>query len=98
MFTLRFSGEADRVLQDLEGDRKHAAKLKKIKKALGYLETNPRHRGLQTHEYASISGPNNEKVFEAYVENHTPSAWRIWFWYGPSKGEITILTIGPHPD
>lgn len=97
-FRLAFSEEAVGVLEDLEGNAAHAKKLNKIRKALGYLEVNPRHPSLQTHEYQSLSGPNDEKVFEAYVENNTPSAWRIWFWYGPNDREITILTIGPHPD
>jgi hypothetical protein len=98
MFKLLFSEEAAGILQDLEANPAHARKPKKIRKALGFLEVNPRHHGLQTHKYQSLHGPNGEEVFEAYVENNTPSAWRIWFWYGPNNGEITILTIGPHPD
>ena len=98
MFRLSFSEEAAGVLSDLRSDPSHARKLKKIQKALGFLETNPRHPGLSTHEYQTLHGPNREKVFEAYIENRTPNAWRIWFWYGPDKDTITILTIGPHPD
>jgi hypothetical protein len=48
-------------------------------KALGMLEANPRHPGLNTHKFVSIKGPNGEEVFEAYAENKTPAAWRI-FW------------------
>ena len=44
------------------------------------------------------SGPNGEPAWEAYVENQTPGARRIWFMYGPATGTITILSIGPHPD
>ena len=36
-------------------------------------------------------------MWEVYVENRTPSAWRVWFWYGPGQGEISILAIAPHP-
>jgi len=50
-----------------------------------------------TFEFSSISGPNGEKVFEAYAENDTPGAYRILFYYGPSRGKITIYTIFPHP-
>jgi hypothetical protein len=31
------------------------------------------------------------------VENDAPSAWRIWWFYGPDRGEITVVNIGPHP-
>jgi len=36
------------------------------------------------------------------VENNTPSAWRIFWRYGPNEGEkgeiavITVVSIGPH--
>ncbi len=36
-------------------------------------------------------------LWESYVENKTPSAWRVWWIYGPADGQITIVTIGPHP-
>lgn len=98
MFRLSFSEEAASILGELEDDANASAKLKKTRKALAFLEHDPKHPGLQTHQYQSLAGPNGEKVWEAYVENNTPRAWRIWFWYGPESGEITILTIGPHPD
>ena len=44
-----------------------------------------------------LSGPNNEEVFEAYVENKTPAAFRVFWYYGPGQGVITILAITPHP-
>lgn len=36
-------------------------------------------------------------VFESYAQNKTPGAYRIFWTYGPSKAEITILAITPHP-
>ncbi len=69
---------------------------KKILKTLGLLETNPRHPGLQTHKYSGLRGLNGEEVFEAYVENRTPSAWRVFWHYGPPEpGQITIIVITP---
>ena len=50
-----------------------------ISKAL-FTASDPRHPGLKTHEFTSLKGPNGEKVFEAYAEQSTPSAYRI-FWY-----------------
>ncbi|MFM5937574.1 MAG: hypothetical protein ACKPJ6_05940 [Dolichospermum sp.] len=61
------------------------------------METNLRHPSLKTHEYNSLEGPNKEKIFEAYVENNTPVAYRIFWYYGPDQSELTILTITPHP-
>ncbi|MGQ0717546.1 MAG: hypothetical protein ACT4NP_09575 [Pseudonocardiales bacterium] len=44
------------------------------------------------------------KVWDSYVENRTPGAWRIWRMYGPDEirdnqtvAVITVLGIGPHP-
>jgi hypothetical protein len=72
-------------------------KLKKVTKTLGLLQTNPKHPSLQTHEYRSLSGPQGEKVYEAYVENRTPAAFRIFWYYGPGKGAITIVAVTSHP-
>ena len=68
-----------------------------VQKTLKLLSENPRHPSLQTHQYYSISGPKGEKIFEAYAEQNTPSAYRVFFYYGPGKGEITIFAITPHP-
>ena len=72
-------------------------RLKAVRKALGYLEVNPRHPSLNTHKFSSLSGPNGEEVLEAYAENQTASAYRIFWYYGPGKGVITIIAIAPHP-
>lgn len=96
-FTLCFTPASIETLREL----KHDASLKKrynaVKKALKLLSNNPRHPSLQTHQYHSISGPNKEKVFEAYAEQDTPAAYRIFFYYGPKRGEITVFAITPHP-
>lgn len=94
-FVLAFTPEAAAVLAEFKTRRD--PKLKKVRKALGLLETNPRHPGLATHEFTSLSGPTGEKVFEAYVENRTPGAWRIFWYYGPEPGMIRILNIIRHP-
>ena len=98
-FQLKFTARAEQELHDLEfdEDKKDLSKLKKVRKCLGLLEKNPRHPGLETHEYDSLSCANQEKVFEAYVENKTPAAWRVFFHYGPGRGIMTIVAITPHP-
>ncbi|MDX6765670.1 MAG: hypothetical protein SFU85_02660 [Candidatus Methylacidiphilales bacterium] len=101
---LVFTRTADRQLDELEAQASKAGLLKQVRKALGYLETNPRHPGLQTHEYTSLSGFHGEKVYEAYAQNKTPGAYRIFWHYGPDEQNgkkripvITIIAITPHP-
>lgn len=94
-FRLEFTPEAKGVLAELENRK--SPKLAKVRRALGLMETNLRHPSLETHEFTSLSGPNGEKVFESYVENRTPGAWRIFWYYGPRRGMIRVLNITPHP-
>lgn len=96
-FELLFTDQADADLDALEADAGLSKRLKAVRKALGLLETNPRHPGLNTHKFSSLKGPGGEEVFEAYAENKTPAAWRIFWCYGPDKKQITILAITPHP-
>src|SRR5262245_52773871 len=96
-FKLRFTHQADANLAALENDAGLAKRLKAVRKALGYLETNPRHQSLNTHKYSSLRGPSGEEVFEAYAENLTAAAYRIFWHYGPGKEVITIIAITAHP-
>jgi len=70
-----------------------------VEKCVRLLLENPRHPGLQTHEYHSIDHPYDQdgKVFEAYVQNRTPSDHRLFWCYGSGNGEITLIAITPHP-
>lgn len=99
MFELFFTRDAQHELERLEGAPRHAGLVKQIKKTLGFLQTNLRHPSLQAHVFSSLQHPYHpeDKVFEAYVQQHTPSAYRLFWCYGPSKGQITILAITPHP-
>ncbi len=96
-FELLFTDQANADLDALEADASLAKRLKAVRKTLGLLETNPRHPGLNTHKFNSLKGPRGEEIFEAYAENKTPAAWRIFWYYGPDKKQITILAITPHP-
>ena len=96
-FTLLFTKQASSDLDELEQDRGLLKRLKAVRKALAYLETNPKHPSLNTHKYESLSESGVAEVFEAYAENKTPAAYRIFWCYGPNKKEITILAITPHP-
>ncbi len=97
-FKLKLTGEVLEILADLDSKPAEQARCKKIKKALGNLEVRgPHYPGLHTQRYFRFKGPKGEIAWESYVENNTPSAWRIWWSYGPSQGEITVFKVGPHP-
>ncbi|MSU70756.1 MAG: hypothetical protein EXS43_00220 [Opitutus sp.] len=88
----------------LENDPGQAAVCKQGKKALGYLETNLRHPSLKNHEFSSWTGRSGEKVFEAYAQNNTSGAYRIFWHYGPDDvvvkkktAGVTIVAITLHP-
>lgn len=97
MFELLFTATAKSQLAQLQNNNGLKKRLKSVLKALAYLETNPRHPGLHTHKYTAFVGPEGEEVFEAYAENKTPAAYRIFWYYGPSKKQMTIIAITPHP-
>ncbi len=96
-FRLQFTREAAANLQALGDDKGLNKRLKAVRKALGLLETNPRHPGLNTHKFSSLCGPAGEEVFEAYAESKTPAAYRIFWIYGPEQGVITVVAITSHP-
>jgi hypothetical protein len=96
-FKLKYSVSANDQLTKIENSPDKLSEFKAVRKALGLMETNLKHKSLCKHKYDSLKGPNGEEVFEAYAENRTPEAYRIFWYYGPSRGIITILAITPHP-
>jgi len=97
MFELEFTNSAKEKIRDLKGNKGLSKRYKAVKGALKKLQTNPRYPSLQTHQYQTLIGPNKEKVYEAYAENRTPAAYRIFFYYGPGMGVITVFAITAHP-
>ena len=97
MFRLQWADTAEETYDQLKQDESQHKRYKAVKKTLNLLAADPRHNSLQTHPYASLRGPNEEKVFEAYAEQNTPAAYRVFFYYGPSRGVITVFAITPHP-
>jgi hypothetical protein len=110
-FTPRWTSEAEQTFNQLQAQQAAATRqktakkkssrqeglFKQVAKALQLLLENPRHPGL--HEYSSLPHPYdpNGKVFEAYAQNRTPGAYRVFWCDGPGQGEITIIAITPHP-
>ncbi len=96
-YFLSFALSAKQSLKGLKDSAHLEKRFKAVSKALKYLSENPHHPSLQTHQYFSLSGPKGEKVFEAYAEQDTPAAYRIFFYYGRNRGEIVVFAITPHP-
>jgi hypothetical protein len=72
---------------------------KQVSKCVHLLQQNPRHPGLHTHEFESMSNPyqKDQKVLETYVQHKTPGAYRVFWCYGPRQGELTTIAITPNP-
>jgi hypothetical protein len=98
-FQLYFTARAQSDRQELKDAPSKAGLLKQVNKALGYLQINPRHPSLNTHVFSSLENPYNPegKVVEAYAQNQTPGAYRIFWCYGSGKSDITVIAITPHP-
>lgn len=96
-FKINFLESAEQELIELRDDPSKKVVFKAVYKSVNLMATNIRHPSLNTHKYDEISGPNGEEVFESYAQNKTPGAYRIFWYYGPGKGIITIVAITPHP-
>lgn len=104
MFAANWTAQARDQYEEIEkaatvpGSRQ-AGLFKQVRKTIALLLSNPRHPGLHTHAYSSLPHPFDpaQKVFEAYVQQRTPGAYRLFWCYGPGRQEITIVAITPHP-
>ena len=101
---IRLSEGAREELRRLARSKREAGRYKQVLKAIQLLSANMRHPSLQTHPYHSLFGPGGEEVFEAYAQNRTPGAYRVFFYYGPDEWRdgrrvpiLTIFAITPHP-
>jgi hypothetical protein len=99
---LRSAAEAARAGRDRAGratSSKAEGLFKHVHKCIMLLSENPKHPGLNTHEYSSLTNPFDPaaKVFEACAQNDTLGAYRVFWCYGPKKQQITIIAITPHP-
>ena len=115
MFTLVWTPEATSAYNELKAGalaslasrrNKEKAKsskveglFKQVHKTVTLLASNPKHPGLQTHEYRSLAHPydRTQRVFEAYAQNQTSGAYRVFWCYGPGKRQITLIAITSHP-
>ncbi len=105
-FQLKWSKAADAQFKEIlknaestEPGSKQAGLAKQVQKSLALLQQNPRHPSLNTHPYSGYANPykTGKHVWEAYAQNRTAGAYRIFWCYGPLKGWITVIAITPHP-
>lgn len=101
--------EVKNFITDLE-TRFHNAQLskserqlfKKLVRCMNKLAINPRDKSLETHEIEALSRKYASlriKVWESYVENCTPGAYRLFWYYHPTKENcIVVAGIEPHPE
>lgn len=103
--SLRFTPTAAGQLRQIENNSSFRGVLKQVRKTLGYLETDLRAKSLQTHKHEALSLRYKREVFEAYVQQNMPAAYRVFWRYGDdekdSQGKrisvITVIAITPHP-
>jgi len=97
VFDLDLYPPAKAALARLRQEPALQKRFKAVSKALRLLASNPRHPGLQTHEWHGDLCPHGGKMFEAYAENRTPGAYRIFWCYAPTPRTILVIDIVPHP-
>ena len=97
MFEIFLTDKARNQLQKLKADKGLNKRYNAVKKTIKFLSSDPRYKSLKTHEFTSLKGPREEKIFEAYAEQSTPAAYRVFWCYGPGKNQITVVAITPHP-
>lgn len=65
-----------------------------LKKQILFLEKNPRHPSLRTHEVKNASSSDGEKIFEGYVNKQYRFTWE----YGRKPSEIILRNVDNHDD
>jgi hypothetical protein len=96
-YELKFTEEADLDMEELKSDNSKRVVSKAVIKSLRFMKSNLKHPSLNTYKYDELEGPNGEEIFESYAQNKMPGTYRIFWYYGAGKKEITIIAIMPHP-
>lgn len=93
--TVILSQDAVNARDQLKNDQSKKGRLAAVIKALEYLRTNVWHRSLKIHPLKGVTALNGEQIYEAYAENDTPGAYRI-FWHNGPGHSIIVVAIGCH--
>ena len=95
-FELLATAQAEEQIESIMKDRSKKGLQTQLKKALRLLQENPKHPGLRSHSLEASEGVYGVKVWTSYVQNKTPQAHRMLWYYGPSEKQITLLAVIPH--
>lgn len=83
-------------LEAAASDRSLERKFKKVKKAIEIMRNHgPSYPGFHSHPMKHLGGHDGRRIWNSYLENHNPQAWRM-FWVYDDKGGIYVLSVGPH--
>lgn len=97
--TLRLTEHAQEQLDALEKDPSQQKRFRKVRRALGFLQTNLKHPSLNPHKIESLTHRLNDgrkaDVWEAYAENQTSGAYRIFYHLG-HPGVVEVIAIREH--
>ncbi len=96
-FSLILTKEFKEQLQKIRDDGSKPHLIWQVKAAIIKLAHNPKYPGLNSHIFDSFSRHYGREVWESYVQNRTPGAYRLFWHYGPGKKDITLVMVTPHP-
>lgn len=86
----------DAWLQGAKDSKAEQDKFKKVRKAIKNMrEIGPSYPGFHTHKMKTLTDEAGRPLWNSYLENKTPSAWRM-YWVYRDDGEIHITSVGPH--
>lgn len=93
---VRFSSPVEAWLRTAQSAPDLQEKFKKVKKAIRMMrDVGPTYPSFCTHQMQYLKGPNGVTIWNSYIENKTPQAWRM-YWVRCDDGAIQIVSIGPH--
>lgn len=94
--TVWLSPSVDEWLREAERTPRLKEKFKKAKRAIRMMvEAGPTYPSFCTHQMENLKGPGGATIWNSYVENKTPQAWRM-YWVRCDDGSIQVVSIGPH--
>ncbi len=96
-YKLQITSELKELLKLLSQNPAKAGLEYQLKAAITKIAHDPRYKGLNSHKYESLNERYGQEIWESYVQNNTPGAWRLFWFYGPEKDEITLVLATPHP-
>jgi hypothetical protein len=96
-FSLRLTDTVRAQIKAVSENPAQAGLEFQLKAAITKLVHDPKFKGLNSHKYDYLNDRYGQDVWESYVQNNTPGAWRIFWFYGLRKDEITLVLATPHP-